>query len=354
MPLPMYNKEKKRMPKIVAVAAGKGGVGKSTVAVNLALGLKNLGYAVGLMDADIYGPSIRKMLPEERMPAQSGERFKPAMSQGIKVMSMAYFRREDESAAVRAPIANGIITQFIQNVDWGELDYLIFDFPPGTGDVQLTLCQKANLAGAVMVTTPQEVALMDVRKAMHLFHQVKIPLLGVIENMSGMEVAGQMIYPFGKGGGEILSQECGIPFLGTIPLDPELCKRGDKGESIFETNTPSKDAFIIVIQKLLKVLGSASKNALSIKQIHHKDDHTFTIEWSDGKIIDYLLSDLQENCPCAGCRDENTGERKINPSSLNKEVKAVNIESVGRYALKIAFTSGCSTGIYSYDMLRGQ
>ena len=236
------------------MASGKGGVGKSTVAVNLALALKQQSFQVGLMDADIYGPSVRKMLPEDRLPVQKKERYQPALSHGIRVMSMAYFRQEHEAAVVRAPIANGIITQFIHQVDWGELDYLIVDFPPGTGDIQLTLAQQANITGAVMVTTPQEIAVMDVKKSIHLFDQVKIPILGVVENMSGFSLDGssEVVYPFGKGGGKRLAKESGVPFLGTIPLDSQLCHKSDKGESIFLTSSPSKEAFIQLTDRTLE------------------------------------------------------------------------------------------------------
>ncbi len=239
MPLPMFQnipaKKKGEIKNIIAIAAGKGGVGKSTVTVNLAHGLKALGFSVGVMDTDIYGPSIRKMMPEDRMPSQKDEKIIPALCQGIKMISMAYFRNENEAAVVRAPIANGIIKQFIKDVDWGDLDYLLIDFPPGTGDIQLTLSQQANLKGAIVVTTPQEVALLDVRKSINMFDQVKIPIIGIVENMSYyIEPSSQeKIYIFGQGGGQRLSEETEIPFLGSIPLDPQLCKSGDTGESLF-------------------------------------------------------------------------------------------------------------------------
>jgi len=220
---------------VIAIAAGKGGVGKSTVTVNLALALQTKGYRVGIMDTDIYGPSIRKMLPEDRMPSQKGTLIQPALCKGIKMISMAYFRQENEATAVRAPIANGLISQFIKNVQWGDLDFLLVDFPPGTGDVQLTLSQQAHLMGAVMVTTPQEVALLDVRKAMSLFNQVKVPIIGIVENMSYFQPSEQSdpVYLFGKGGGERLASASGVPLLGKIPLDPYLCTCGDQGESPF-------------------------------------------------------------------------------------------------------------------------
>lgn len=237
MPLKMFKDEKSKPSKIryvIGIAAGKGGVGKSTVTVNLAYSLQSMGYSVGIMDTDIYGPSIRKMLPEDRFPEQSGQTIIPALCKGIRMISMAYFRKENEAAVVRAPIANGVITQFIKNVDWGELDFLLIDFPPGTGDIQLTLCQQADLTGIIMVTTPQQVAVMDVRKAMHMFEQVKIPIIGVIENMSYYHHHnGEQLYLFGKGGGKNLALEAGVPFLGAIPIDPQLCKSGDEGQSLF-------------------------------------------------------------------------------------------------------------------------
>lgn len=239
MPLKMYpqdnNKAQSPIKHTIAIAAGKGGVGKSSVTANLARALNQLGYVVGVMDTDIYGPSIRKMLPEDRLPIQKGNTISPAICDGIRMISMAYFRKEKEAAAVRAPIANGIISQFIKNVDWGSLDYLLIDFPPGTGDIQLTLSQQANLSGAIMVTTPQEVAVMDVRKAMHLFEQVHIPLIGIVENMSYFfhPSSKEICYLFGKGGGERLAREIGAPFLGAIPIDPAICSSGDSGESIF-------------------------------------------------------------------------------------------------------------------------
>lgn len=233
--------EASKIKYVIAVAAGKGGVGKSTVAVNLALALKKIGYSVGIMDADIYGPSIRKMLPEDRFPQQKGETIIPALCHGIRMISMAYFRKEHEAAAIRAPIANGIVTQFLKQVDWGNLDFLIIDFPPGTGDVQLTMSQQANLNGALMVSTPQEVAILDVRKAMNLFEQVKVPVVGVVENMSYFhyEKTGDVLHLFGKGGGERLARESGVPFLGSIPIDPAICESGDNGTSLFEQNEAS-------------------------------------------------------------------------------------------------------------------
>lgn len=284
MPLPMYQKNRSgpfpAVKNVIAVAAGKGGVGKSSVTVNLALALKNLGCRVGIMDADIYGPSIRKMLPEDRMPTQKGQKIIPALCQGMPMISMAYFRKENEAAVIRAPIANGLINQFINGVDWGDLDYLILDFPPGTGDVQLTLSQQAHLTAAVMVTTPQEVALLDVRKAMHMFDQVKIPIIGIIENMSYFYHAEtkEKIYIFGKGGGEKLARESEVPFLGSIPLAPELCQSGDNGTSLFLNDPEGKAPVVAAFLSLAKALISHTE---SLNSRHGTDLQNFELIWKE-------------------------------------------------------------------------
>lgn len=284
MPLPMFqddpSKFKKPISNIIAIAAGKGGVGKSTVAVNLALALKLKGFSVGLMDADIYGPSIRKMLPEDRLPSQKGSTIVPSLCQGIRMISMAYFRHEGEASVVRAPIANQIVSQFINKVEWGNLDYLIIDFPPGTGDVQLTLSQQAKLTGAVMVTTPQEVAVMDVRKAINMFSQVKVPIIGVVENMSGYYHAktDELLYLLGKGGGERLSQEAGVPFLGHIPIDPDLSNNGDLGLSIFsdqkKTRHSAVEAFMAISERLLEQINALADDNKSCLQ-------SFELQWKE-------------------------------------------------------------------------
>lgn len=267
---------------VIAIAAGKGGVGKSTVTVNLGLALQQLGFSVGIMDTDIYGPSIRKMLPEDRMPSQKGQTIIPALCHGIRMISMAYFRKDNEAAVVRAPIANGLITQFIKNVSWGDLDYLLIDFPPGTGDVQLTLSQQANLTGAIMVSTPQEVAVMDVRKAMHLFEQVKVPIIGIVENMSYYthEKTGETLYLFGKGGGERLARESGIPFLGSIPIDPALCHSGDSGQSIFAKENQESHHAASTFIELAKQL-TAHLSIMKAKSGEYLQN--FELEWKEMK-----------------------------------------------------------------------
>lgn len=283
MSLKMFQaQERKTASKIahvVAVAAGKGGVGKSTVTVNLALALRHAGYSVGIMDMDIYGPSVRRMLPEEEMPVQKGDRIIPAICQGIRMISMAYFRKENEAAAVRAPIANGLVGQFIHQIDWGNLDFLLIDFPPGTGDIQLTITQKANLCGAIMVTTPQEVAVMDVRKAVNLFDHMNVPIIGVVENMSYYEQQGtsEKIYLLGRGGGERLSQEIGAPFLGAIPIDSRICQCCDEGVSLFSGGCGQSSA----IEAFTGIAEAFIAHVSALKRLSQECLSAFEFDWKE-------------------------------------------------------------------------
>lgn len=221
---------------LVAVAAGKGGVGKSTVASNLAVALAKDGARVGLMDADIYGPNQPQMMgvPGFQPVAGPDNKIEPAEAHGVKVMSMGFLMDPDKAVIWRGPMLHGAITQFLKDVKWGELDYLILDLPPGTGDVQLTLCQTVPLAGAVIVTTPQSIALSDVRKAVAMFKKLNVPLFGAIENMSGFVCphCSKESRIFSSGSAETLAKSYGIPLLGGIPLDPAVCDASENGAPI--------------------------------------------------------------------------------------------------------------------------
>ncbi|MDP4172335.1 MAG: iron-sulfur cluster carrier protein ApbC [Bacteroidota bacterium] len=219
----------------IAVASGKGGVGKSTVAVNLAVALAKEGAKVGLLDADIYGPSIPLMLGISEKPQifqdQESAKMIPLENFGIKLMSIGFLIDDQTPVIWRGPMASGAVKQFMSDVNWGELDYLIFDMPPGTGDIQLTLVQTIPLTGAVIVTTPQEVSLIDARKGLAMFSRVNVPLLGIVENMSYFIApdTGKKYDIFGTGGGAKLASESNVPFLGGIPIDPRIRIGGDKG-----------------------------------------------------------------------------------------------------------------------------
>lgn len=240
-----------RVKNVIAVGSGKGGVGKSTVAATLAYGLQSLGCKVGLMDADVYGPSIPHMVGAHGRPSavkhqtstgEEFERIEPVVANGLKVISMGYFVQPDQAVIWRGPLLHRAITQFLKDTEWGELDYLIIDLPPGTGDVSLTLSQLLGLAGAIVVCTPQQVALLDAMKAISMFRQVKIPILGLVENMTG-EI-------FGRGGARRKAEELGIPFLGELPVDSGIRIRGDDGQiaSLFADENPSRQALISICQ----------------------------------------------------------------------------------------------------------
>jgi ATP-binding protein involved in chromosome partitioning len=214
----------------IAVASGKGGVGKSTVAVNLAVVLAKSGARVGLLDADIYGPNIPTMMGVEHLPAAGEEKLIPAESFGVKLMSIGFLVKPDQPLIWRGPMLHSAIRQFLSDVEWGELDYLVVDLPPGTGDAGLSLAQSMPLSGGLIVTLPQQVSLDDARRGLEMFRQMNVPIFGVVENMSYLELPdGSRMDVFGTGGGEKLARESGVPFIGAIPMDPAVREGGDHG-----------------------------------------------------------------------------------------------------------------------------
>ena len=255
---------------VVAVASGKGGVGKSTVAANLAVSLAQLGYRVGLLDSDIYGPSVPMMFGITEKPFISGNRILPFEKYGIKLMSLGFILETDTPVIWRGPMVMRAIEQMLGDVVWGALDYLVLDLPPGTGDAQLTVTQKVPLAGAVIVTTPQDVALIDARKGLAMFKKVNVPVLGIVENMSSFVCphCGEVTDIFKKGGGERTADLLGTPFLGAIPLDPDIVRGGDAGVPIVvaEPDGPHSAAFKKVAEAVDAevLMASEAKPRLSI------------------------------------------------------------------------------------------
>ncbi len=270
----------------LAISSGKGGVGKSTTSVNLAMALSLSGAKVGLLDADVYGPNIPQMLGLKQSDVQTidtpvGEglspelnsgactprqKFIPLEAHGIKVMSVGLLAEPERPLAWRGPILHKIITQFINDVEWGELDYLLIDLPPGTGDAQITIVQESPICGVVMVTTPQQVALSDVRRGIYMFRQVGVPVLGIVENMSYLENAqGKRTAVFGMGGGAEIAQELSAPLLGQIPLDPRICSGGDEGNPITlsQPNSVAAQTFNQIALALSQTFATDQKVAAS-------------------------------------------------------------------------------------------
>jgi ATP-binding protein involved in chromosome partitioning len=252
---------------IVAVGSGKGGVGKSTVTVNLAVALADAGARVGLLDADVYGPNIPLMMGITGQPRAVKDRIQPLAHFGVKVMSMGFLAAEDTPLIWRGPMLHNVIQQFIRQVDWGELDYLLVDLPPGTGDVQLSLTQTVPLMGAVVVTTPQDVALQDARKAIMMFRQVRVEILGIVENMSYFECpkCSTRTAIFNHGGGASTARKYEVPFLGEVPLSVGIREGGDIGKPIVlaEPESPAGKAFAQIASNVAAQVSIANQNSLS-------------------------------------------------------------------------------------------
>lgn len=241
---------------LIAVGSGKGGVGKTTVAVNLALSLAKLGHRTGLLDADVYGPNVPLMMGIREAPKAAGERIQPLEQHGIQLMSMGFLNPGDKPLIWRGPMLNSVIQQFLRGVDWRDLDYLVIDLPPGTGDVQLSLIQTAPVTGAIIVTTPSEVSLEDARKAVLMFQQVRVDVLGLVENMSYMAVPGtdQRIDVFGHGGGKRTAEAMNVPFLGELPLDPEIRIGGDTGSPVALADDARSQGFTAIAERVVQSL----------------------------------------------------------------------------------------------------
>lgn len=348
-----------KVKNIIPIASGKGGVGKSTVSANLALALAATGAKVGLMDADVYGPSIPTILGITDKPLQVEGRLVPVLKYGIKVISMGFFVPRHEAVIWRGPMLHKMVQDFLSVVDWGELDYLLIDLPPGTGDVQLSLCQTIPLTGAVIVSTPQDVAWNIAQKAILMFDKLNTPVLGVIENMSHYQCGhcGEREDIFGTGGARKAAMRLGIPFLGEIPLLTTVRETADQGDPVVHA-APSGEAakaFIKIAKGMaaevsVRIMGVDTKPVPS--KITGLNTQRLEIEWNDGGKSSMDARELRLGCPCAACINEMTGERIINASSIRADVAPAAAHTVGRYALQIVWNDGHDTGLYGYDYLR--
>ncbi len=344
---------------IIAVASGKGGVGKSTLSANLALALSAQGYKVGLMDADVYGPSIPTILGITEKPLSSGGHIFPVQAFGISVISMGFFVPANEAVIWRGPMLNKMIQDFLGHVEWGELDYLVIDLPPGTGDVQLSLCQSASVTGALIVSTPQDLAWSVAQKAIVMFDKLNVPILGIVENMSYFVCSNCSTKHeiFGHKGTEKAAAVLEIPFLGEIALEPELREASDNGKPMIRyalEHAVTRD-FSEIAKKLdeqVKGRAHESGSQISVKKTNGAGHSEVLVEWSDGKLSIFSAKDLRVACPCAACVDEFSGKKLLDPQKIPQDLKAASIQTVGRYALHIAWSDGHSTGLYGYKYLR--
>ncbi|NHQ74685.1 P-loop NTPase [Roseovarius gahaiensis] len=369
--------------RMIAVSSGKGGVGKSTLTANLALALAGQGLRVGVVDADLYGPSIPGMLgiPGDQPPAMSpAKKVIPAQAHGVKVISMAMLSGDDKPAILRGPMVTKYLQMFITQVDWGTLDVLLLDLPPGTGDIQLTLAQAFPLSGALVVSTPQDVSLKIVRRGLRMLEQVNVPILGVVENMSGFTCpsCGEVTHIFHQGGGQKIADSLNVPFLGSIPLDPAVVDGGDAGRPLIldAPDSPAAQAYRAVAAAIggkeqdgpglavpfdwqvaqgsgqpagaAAIEGGDPERPVALEY----DTSGLHIRWQDGgeQVID--PRDLRLACQCAACRDEMSGQRLLDPASVALDIQPTRIWSVGNYAIGVAFSDGHSSGIYTFPALR--
>jgi ATP-binding protein involved in chromosome partitioning len=283
----------------------------------------------------------------------------PFEKYGLKFMSMAMLVESRAPLLWRGPMASKVVQQFLGQVEWGTLDYLLVDLPPGTGDIHLTLTQSVPLSGAVLVTTPQEVAREITQKGLQMFQQVKVPILGVVENMSGFTGPdGKVIAIFGKGGGRKMATELNVPFLGEIPIDPQVSQDGDLGTPIVSAHpdSPASKAYSSIASEVARQLAlrheTMDNATLEPSKVDISDAVTTLISWSDGKTLRYSNRALRAQCPCASCVDEDTGRRIITLEQVDPQVRVTAYETVGRYAVQFAWSDGHSTGLYPFDTLR--
>jgi len=313
---------------------------------------------VGLMDADVYGPSILRMMggsPSEV--SQEGNRLIPVEKHGVIWMSMALLTDEDTPVIWRGPMATRLVQQFLGQVNWGSLDYLFIDLPPGTGDVQLTLTQAIELTGAVVVSTPQAVAIDVATRGLKMFEEVRVPILGLLENMSGFLCGhcDQETPVLGQGAVQAKCKDLGLPFLGSIPMDPSIAMAGDRGKPIASEDHPIADRFATLAKELdVVVSDTQSKNSDNIEspqQISSDENHVLLM-WRDGSISELAFKDLRFHCPCATCVNEVTGARMITQESIKDNIEPVGFRPVGKYGLQISWNDGHNTGIYTFSFLK--
>lgn len=331
---------------IIAVASGKGGVGKSTVAAAMAKLLAQRGYKVGLLDTDIFGPSVPSLFNRHRpeLEADPQQMAIPVDVDGLKLMSFGFVLGESP-AVMRGPMVTNYVNQFLHAVGWGELDYLFLDLPPGTGDVQLTITQQVKLDGAVVVTTPQALAFADVGKAMLMFDRVSVPVLGVVENMAYFQCpdCGSRHAIFGEGAAERLKERFGTPILAQLPLAHDIYG----GTMDHDLEDKAVDALAT------RVLTSIGEFALGLEKPEvDYDEKELRLTWPSGETLSVENRKLRASCQCAVCVDEHSGERKVHYEDIDPDVKPEETRPLGNYALYIKWSDGHATGFFPYTLIK--
>ena len=339
---------------LIAVASGKGGVGKSTTAVNLALGLQAIGLKAGIMDADIYGPSQPRLLGLTGKPSMApGNKLKPMEAYGLKAMSMGFMVEEGTPVVWRGPMVVQALNQMLREVAWGELDALIIDMPPGTGDVQLTIAQQVPLSGAVIVSTPQDLALIDARKGLAMFQKVNVPVLGLIENMSYFlcPSCGTRSDIFGHGGAEEEAKKLHLPFLGGVPLHMEIRERSDSGKPIVAT-MPEGPQAQIYRDIAAAVWGEVQKSAgVTPPELNvTPGGDVLRVAFKDGDRFDLTAEMLRVMSPSAEVQGHSPDQRVT--VGNKKNVRIAELKPVGNYAVRIVFDDRHDTGLFTWDYLR--
>jgi ATP-binding protein involved in chromosome partitioning len=341
---------------MIAVASGKGGVGKSTTAVNLALGFQANGLKAGILDADIYGPSQPRLLGLTGRPqVAGGKRLLPMQAYGLEAMSMGFLVDEGTPIIWRGPMVVSALTQMLRDVAWGELDVLVIDMPPGTGDVQLTMAQQVPLSGVIIVSTPQDLALIDARKGLAMFRKVDVPVLGIIENMSTFicPKCGERSDIFGHGGAKLEAEKLAIPFLGAVPLDMEIRIRSDEGRPIVATSPDGPHARIYrdIAAKAWEVLQTGADERVKPPKLDiAAGGSELAVTFEGAKPFTLSAEMLRVMSPSAEVQGHSPDQRVTVPRKRNVKVK--ELRPVGNYAVRIAFDDGHDTGLYAWSYLQ--
>jgi len=334
---------------IIAVASGKGGVGKSTVSAHLANELAERGFKVGLLDTDLFGPSVPSLFDvhQPNVMQDENQMLHPhVMPNGLKLLSFG-FLMSTGPAIMRGPMVAGYVQQVLTQTAWGELDYLVLDLPPGTGDVQLTITQTIQITGAVVVTTRQSLSIADVTKGIEMFEKVNVPMLGIVENMSHFVCnnCDEKHYIFGDSNKTSLEEQYGLRTLAELPLNPQMAKKVSEAAGDKDISN--------MVDSVMRSLGMQSSEQLVRPELS-TSDKTIDITWSDGREWKIPHRQLRLACPCASCVDEYTGEKILRPESVPEDIKAESLTLLGNYAVVIKWSDGHDSGIYSYKTLEKQ